>query len=102
MINDQKGFITIKYGESIAMLNFLNRGDHLIGITLDDSKKIEMMNEITQAAEGIKGTEFFDIQMEVLNDKELGRAIYDEMTELGHNHFKEYDERLVPVKVIVK
>ncbi len=32
MINDQKGFITIKYGESIAMINFLNRGVGISGL----------------------------------------------------------------------
>ncbi len=100
----EKGFIKFKDGDYEVTINYLNKGDQLLGITLGDSHKVEYFKnhpEIT-ATDGPKGTDFVDVHVEVDSESGLAREIYDEMTKLKHNHFKEYDEKLVAVKVIVK
>ncbi len=99
-----KGFIKFKDHDFEVTINYLNKGDYLLGITLSDSHKVEYFNahpDIT-ATDGPKGTEFTDVHVTIQDDKELTKAIFDEMTELRHNHFREYDDRLVTVKITVK
>lgn len=96
-----KGFIKFKDGDYEVTINYLNKGDYLLGITLGDSHKVEYFNEhpdIT-ATDGPRGKEFVNVHVEIESNTSLAREIFDEMTELRHNHFKEYDERLVAVKV---
>ncbi len=97
----EKGFIKFKDGEFEVTINYLNKGDYLLGITLGDSHKVEYFSKhpnIT-ATDGPKGTEFVDVHVETESGTSLAREIFDEMTELHHNHFKEFDDRLVAVKV---
>ncbi len=99
-----KGYIKFKDGEYEVTINYLNKGNQLVGITLGDSDKVRYFNlhpEIT-ATDGPKGTDFVDVHVVVDSESDLARKIYDEMTELNHNHFNTYDERLVAVKVFIK
>ncbi len=96
-----KGFIKFKDGDYEVTINYLNKGDHLVGITLGDSHKVEYFTkhpDIT-ATDGPKGTDFVPVNVVVDSGSNLAREIYDEMTKLHHNHFKAYDDRLVAVKV---
>lgn len=99
-----KGFIKFKDGEYEVTINYLNKEDYLLGITLGDSNKVKYFKEHSDitATDGPKGTDFVDIHVEVDSESDLARKIYNEMTELNHNHFKEYDERLVAVKITLK
>lgn len=103
MFND-KGFIKFKDGDYEVTINYLNKGDRLLGITLSDSHKVEYFKhhpDIT-ATDGPKGTEFVDVHVEVEEGTPLAKEVWDEMTSLHHNHFPEYDEKLVAVKVVLK
>lgn len=99
-----KGFIKFKDGEYEVTINYLNKAEYLVGITLGDSNKVKYFKshpELT-ATEGPRGTEFVDVHVEVDSESNLASKVYEEMTELNHNHFKEFDERLVAVKIILK
>ncbi len=96
-----KGFIKFKDGDYEVTINYLNKGDYLVGITLGDSHKVEYFTkhpDIT-ATNGPKGTDFVPVNVVIDSGSNLAREVYDEMTELHHNHFKAYDDRLVAVKI---
>lgn len=99
-----KGYIKFKDDEYQVTINYLNKEDYLVGITLGDSDKVKYFNlhpDIT-ATDGPKGTEFVDVHIEIDTESDLAKDVFEEMTALKHNHFKAYDERLVAVKVFIK
>ncbi len=98
---DEKGFIRFKDDEFEVVINYLNMGDHLLGITLSDSYKVKHFNENPRinVGNGIKPKEFHEVNVSIVDNTELTKEIFDKMTELKHNHFKEFDDRLVTVRV---
>ncbi len=99
-----KGYIKFKDGEYEVTINYLNKEDYLVGITLGDSNKVKHFIEHAniKATNGPKGTDFVDVHVEVDQTKAFACDVFKEMTGLHHNHFKEYDDRLVVVKVTLK
>lgn len=96
---DDKGFITFIDDEFKVTINYLNMGDYLIGLTLKDSYKVEHFNNHPklQAANGIRSNEYVDVSVNISYDLSLINEIFEKMTTLKHNHFKDFDERLVAV-----
>ncbi len=74
-----KGFIKFKDGEYEVTINYLNKGDHLLGITLGDSNKVKYFKEHPEitATDGPKGADFVDVHVEVESESSLAREIYN-------------------------
>lgn len=99
MFND-KGFITFKDGDFKTTINYMKKDGYLFGITLKTANKIGYFKEhqVLPAGEGVKPEEFTDVKVEVLN-QEKGKEIYDQLSEMKFNHFKEYDSDIVGLKI---
>ncbi len=100
MFND-KGFIKFKDGDFEVTINYIHLNDQLFGITEGSSYKVKYFSEHPNvtAADGIKSDDFVNVRVKIEDNEVLAREIWDEMTTLHHNHFKEYSHELVPVKI---
>lgn len=98
---ESKGFIKVSSNDLITIVHYIESEEGLSFLTLNSSNKYTniKVNENISIAFGMKSDDFQPAIASIVEDKELVKNVYDILTDLKHNHFKEYDENIILVNV---
>lgn len=94
------GLLKLNVGEKKRNMNYMKVDQKVYVITSKDSKKINDIRANDQV-ELIFGKEAVGAKAVVIEDPEQVKSIFDQLTAIDNNHFKQYRRDFVAIEFIL-
>lgn len=100
---DEKGFVTIKINDFTTVVHYLKDGDVYHCLTLSDTTKVSLIKDVNEimVSNGINSNDFKVATVNLVEDSTQIKKVFEDMTSINHNHFKEWDDKLVGIDFIL-
>jgi hypothetical protein len=100
----EKGILKLTAKGKTRMMHYVVMDDHMKALAMGDTDLIRDLNEDhhIEIILNIKEDKEIPANVQVIEDKEQVKTLFDTMLELNHTWFKEYDDHLVVLDITTK
>ena len=99
----EKGILKFKGTESKGAMHHLIYQGKKVSITMGDSRKVKHIKKYGSIAiaPNLLSRKFEDMKVTIIDEKNYTKELFDHMTSIKHNHYKEYNENMVVLEYSV-
>jgi hypothetical protein len=100
----EKGILKLTAKGKTRMMHYLEMDGHMKALAMGDTDLIRDLNDDhhIEIILNIKEGKEIPANVQIIEDKEQVKALFDEMLNLNHTWFKEFDDQLVMLDITKK